>query len=232
MKCPDCGYEIPDEPQCCPYCSREITAHQLESVRKLREETFGPGEEGVRAMQEANREAEAKSKGRWQMKLLAVLMAVFALLNRYYKYKEPAPPQEKGRVMSEELRGKLDRFTRDVEKLYKEGRIEEAVALCDGVVASNPKDLELVLNAYGIKALSLAALKKNDEAIAVSQQAIRLSPADPSSWLVRARVLLPVGRLDEAESCLGECERLDRVGALKSHVESCRQFIVKRRGAR
>ena len=78
---------------------------------------------------------------------------------------------------------------------FKDGKHQQALVLIDRVLAVSPRVIDL----YDLKAKSLSRLGRLDEAIAVGQEALRLSPHSTSIALDVANMLLEVKRLDEAE---------------------------------
>jgi adenylate cyclase len=77
------------------------------------------------------------------------------------------------------------------------GDIETALAAFDRAIDLNPH----YAHAFGQQAMILAWLNRPEEAIAAAQQALHLSPHDPSrfvSWLALAWAHLTAGRCEEA----------------------------------
>ena len=80
------------------------------------------------------------------------------------------------------------------EQLMRRGRMEEAIANFDEVIATDPKDVAAWIN----RSHALAALGRFDDALASSEKALAADPDSASACNNRAVFLNRLGRLDEA----------------------------------
>jgi tetratricopeptide (TPR) repeat protein len=81
---------------------------------------------------------------------------------------------------------------------HQAGRLIDAVAAYDRVLAANPDDIA----AWGNRGVALRSLGRLDEALASYDAAIARRPDHPDAYTNRGNVLVDLGRLDEARASL------------------------------
>ncbi|HYR28152.1 MAG TPA: sulfatase-like hydrolase/transferase [Thermoanaerobaculia bacterium] len=78
---------------------------------------------------------------------------------------------------------------------FRDRKYPESLAMIDRLLAENPRILDL----YDLKSKTLARLGRNDEAIAVAKDALRMSPQATHIAIDVANLLLEEKQLDDAE---------------------------------
>jgi hypothetical protein len=113
-------------------------------------------------------------------------------------------PAERTGLVDPALRGQLDGLLQQGESLASAGRLQEALACWDAVIAHDPT----CLSAWKSKALALSELGDLNASLQCFDRAIQLAPQDGWTWMGKASVLRQAGRGPEAASCEANAKRL------------------------
>jgi predicted O-linked N-acetylglucosamine transferase (SPINDLY family) len=87
--------------------------------------------------------------------------------------------------------------------LFQTGRGEAATEPLERAVAGAPRDAQLQINLGAV----YASLQRHDEAVACFRRGLALDPGHVDGWRNLAKSLLSAGRLDDADTALGELEK-------------------------
>ncbi len=102
----------------------------------------------------------------------------------------PSPAE----TISESMRVRSDRLIAEGERLYEDGRFEEAIKMYDEVLEIDDTNI----SALNGKAECLVSLKKWEEALVVLNRLLTVDPDHVNGLLVRSRVHLMMGNADMA----------------------------------
>jgi tetratricopeptide (TPR) repeat protein len=125
--------------------------------------------------------------------------------------------------------------------LYKEGRYEDAIAICDEVVSrfsgtNEPRLQERIAKALVNKGWILGTRGHDQEAIRAYDEALTLNPTDATAWYRRDMTLFALNRWDEALAALDDALSRFPEGheqlAVTPADESLRQLLTKTDAAR
>jgi len=98
--------------------------------------------------------------------------------------------------------------------LHEQGRLEEALAGYDRVIALAPR----APDAHVARAYALEGLKRLDEALAAADQAAAVAPELPRAHKARAAMLAALGRPEEARTASETAAELEQKAAKKAEA--------------
>ena len=114
------------------------------------------------------------------------------------------------------------------EKLYQDGRYQEAIAVCNQVLRDNPKNVE----AYYRRGMAYYRLQKYDQALADLEKAIGLDPKHSRSYNGRGGVFYSLKRYQEAIQNFDTALSIDpSYGSAYINRALCKRELKDPRGA-